>query len=457
HDADHKARVVDILRPIYERSDDWRHIVAVNVERLALATDDGERVSIYRENGRLWEERGKDLAKAFDAVERAFELDPDDGDTRGELDRLGELTKSWDALSNAYEQGIEKADDLNKRELLVSLAKLHDEKRDDPRNALRAYERLSALDETDPDPLEKIDRLAVLLADWPTLVRMLVKRTEQSGDDERAATWRRIGEVQRDMLDDASSAIESYEHAFEIEPEGTFALDRLIELYDAKNDVTRLVELYRKRIELVGEDEPDLKRQLLLETANRYETSLDDRREAITLLGEALTAHPGDDEIMRRLERLYQAEKMWPEMLESLRQRADAAASDEARAQIRKQIGALLAKELDDPRQALDAYREVLKSAFDAEAAAAVREIGEAREDMRLEVVEALEPVLRAADRHEDLVDLLDMRLRVQTDTADRARTLRDIAEVIETKIGDAARAETILVRALSETPADSE
>ncbi len=35
----HKARVVEILRPIYERADDWRHLVAVNGERLALATD----------------------------------------------------------------------------------------------------------------------------------------------------------------------------------------------------------------------------------------------------------------------------------------------------------------------------------------------------------------------------------------------------------------------------------
>lgn len=455
--AEHKARVVDILRPIYERSDDWRHIVSVNQERLAIATDDGEKVSIHRENGRLWEERGKDLAKAFASVRMAFELDPDDGDTRGELDRLGEATKSWDALADSYEHGIEKADDLNKRELLVSLAKLHDERRDDPRSALKAYERLAALDESDPEPLEKIDKLAVLLADWPTLVRVLAKRSEQAGDEERAATWRRIGEVQRDMLDDPSAAIEAYERSFEIEPEGTFALDRLIELYDQKNDVPRLVELYKKRIELAGEDEADLKHQLLLETAQRYETSLGDRREAIQLLGDALAARPGDAEVMQRLERLYAAEKMWPELLDSLRQRADAATNDADRATIRKQIASILAKELDDPRQALDAYREVLTAAFDAEAAAAVRSLGETHEELRLEVVDTLEPVLRAADRHEDLVDLLEMKLGVQTDHADRAQTLRAMADVIEQKIGDAKRAENVLLRALVETPSDDE
>lgn len=453
--SEHKARVVDILRPIYERADDWRHIVGVNVERLALATDDGEKVAIYRETAKLWEERGKDLSRAFEAIVKAFALDPDDGETRGELDRLGELTKSWDALAAAYEHGIERADDLNKRELLVALANLHDQRRDDPRSALRAYERISALDETDPDPLDKIDRLAVLLADWPTLVRVLAKRAEQMGDEDRASAWRRIGEVQRDMLDNTSAAIEGYERALEIEPENAFTVDCLIDLHDAKNDVPRLVELYKRRIELATEEESDLKHTLLLEAANRYETSLSDPREAIALLGEALAARPGDDEVMRRLEKLYASEKMWPELLESLRDRAERAVSDTVRADIRKQIGGLLAKELDDPRQALDAYREVLALGFDEEAAKAVRQLGESHEDLRLEVVETLEPVLRAADKNEELVDVLDMRLRAQTDPRDRARTLRDIAEVAEQKIHDAKRAERMLIRALVETPED--
>ncbi|HEX7663739.1 MAG TPA: hypothetical protein VF407_04485, partial [Polyangiaceae bacterium] len=454
HDEEHKARVVDILRPIYERSDDWRHIISVNVERLAIAQEDGEKVSIHRENGRLWEERGKDPQKAFDAVEKAFEIDPDDGDTRGELDRLAEITKRWDALAQAYEKGIPRADDLNKRELFVALANLHDQKRDDPRSALSAYERLAALDETDVETLEKIDKLAMLLADWPTLVRVLAKRAENAGDEERASTWRRIGETQRDMLDDQNAAIEAYEKAYEIEPEGTLALDRLIELYDAKGDTRRLVELYRKRIDLTAEDETDLKHQLLLEAAHQYETGLSDPREAINLLGEALAAREGDPDVMQRLERLYTSEKMWPELLDSLRARAEAATSDEDRNAIRKRIGQLLAKELDDPRSALDAYREVLATGFDADAASAVRQLGEQREDLRLEIVETLEPVLREGGRNADLVDILEMRFKSQTDPSDRAQTLRDIAEVVEQKLEDVPRAQATLVRALAETPA---
>ena len=55
----------------------------------------------------LWEKRGNDEQQALSALRAAFELDPDDGETRAELERLAEKTSSWDALADAYEHGIE--------------------------------------------------------------------------------------------------------------------------------------------------------------------------------------------------------------------------------------------------------------------------------------------------------------------------------------------------------------
>ena len=54
----------------------------------------------------LWEKRGKDEQQALEALRAAFALDPDDGETRAELERLAEKTSSWDALAAAYEHGI---------------------------------------------------------------------------------------------------------------------------------------------------------------------------------------------------------------------------------------------------------------------------------------------------------------------------------------------------------------
>ncbi|MEO6420657.1 MAG: tetratricopeptide repeat protein, partial [Polyangiaceae bacterium] len=426
----------------------------VNDERLGLTSDVDEKVAILRESARLWEERGKNTNKAFDAVKKGFVLDPDDGDTRGELERLGAVSKRWDDLADAYESAIATTEGIGQRELLGALARLHDAKRDDPRSSLNAWDRLFRLDETDSVPLEAMDSLATLLSDWPTLVRVLAKRAELTpNDEERASTWRRIGEARRDMLEDSAGAIEAYERALELEPDSAFTLDNLIALYEAKNDAPRLVDLYRRRIELCGEDDEGLKYQLLMDAANRYEFGLNDRREAIQLLTEALGVKPADPEVMKRLDVLFTAEKMWPELLENMRHESAAATDAEDKRALRKRIGALLAKELDDPRQALVAYREVLDSGYDEETATAIRELGDARDELRAEAADALEPVLRSASRFGELATVLEMRLRAQTDPAERATTLRAIATVSEASLNDAARAENALLRALAEEP----
>ena len=111
-------------------------------------------------------------------MKEAFTLDPDDGETREELDRLAVATSRWDDLAEAYELGIEKIDGVGRRELLEALALLHDKRRDDPRRALAAWQRLFELDESDPKPLDEMDQLATLLSDWQALVRVLAKRAE---------------------------------------------------------------------------------------------------------------------------------------------------------------------------------------------------------------------------------------------------------------------------------------
>jgi golgin subfamily B member 1 len=456
-DPAHKARVVEMLRPIYERADDWHHLIQVNRERLTLATDSSERVGILRETARLWEERGADAGKAFEAVRDAFVLDPDDGETRGELDRLAASTRRWDELANAYEKGIEHGDAVGKGELLASLAEVHDKKRDDPRSALEAYERLLRIDDADPAPLDAMDTLSTLLSDWTTLVRVLAKKADlPASDGDRAAFWRRIGETRRDMLEDTAGAIDAYERALELEGDNLATLDRIIDLYEQKDDAARLVDLYRRRVELTDPGDADARYALYVRAAACHEVGLGDRREAIALLNEALGVRPGDPKTMLRLDQLYTQERLWPELLENLRLQAGAAESDESRRRLKKRIGNLLAKDLEDPRQALDAYREVLDGGPDDEVIRAIRDIGETREELRAEAADALEPILRTIGRHADLAEVYEMRLRAQSDPHERARTLRAIAEVVEGEIKDPARAEEALLRALGEEPDDA-
>lgn len=460
-DDEHKARVVEILRPLYERADDWRRIVQINEEQLRLATDPVEKVSILRSTATLWETRGNDELCAFSSIGTAFDLMPEDGETRAELERLADMLGAWEELSGHYERGIAStSDDVTKRELLVALAKIYDSRIDDPRRALDAYSRLSELDPTDPEPLESMDTLAVLLADWPTLISVLEKKSQIASDDENAGIWRRIAETKMDMLDDQNGAIAAYERALELNPDSPTTVDALIALYEPRNEARRLVELYQRRVELTDPTDPDdqeLRYQLNLSAAARFEKDLSDPREAINVLCLALEAKPGDNAVLVALERLYRSEKMWDDLLANLKQQAAAAETREVRVKLRTAIGDLFAGELASPSDAIAEYRLVLDDdPANEHAIDAVRKIGESNDELRQDAADVLEPVLRGAGRYEDLVAALELRLRAQSDAAERAKTLRAIATVEDEQRKRPEGAEGALLRALDDTPDDA-
>lgn len=456
-DEQYKARVVEILLPLYERSDDWRDLIRINEQRLSLATDSGEKVAVLCEIAKLSEARAGDTAAAFAAIRKAFALDPESAEVRADLDRLAEALGAWEQLAESYEGAIASAETHVKRELLGALAKVHDQHRDDPRSALGAYDRLSALDESDPEPLDAMDQLAMMLSDWATVVRVLAKKAELAANDEdRASLHGRIGEAKRDMLDDAAGAIAAYEHALELDPESVFTVDCLIDLYESRTDVKRLVELYRRRVELAGEDDGDLKYDLLGKIADAQEKSLGSRRDAIEALREALSVRPADKAVLARLDRLFREEELWPDLLENLRLSAASAETPEERVALRRAMGDLYREKLDDPQEALACYRQVLDEApGDDGAIAAARAIGESREELRAETADILDPVLRLSGRWDDLVAVLELRLRAQTEPQSRAQTLRNLALVEELNRNSAEAAAKALLRALAEVPDD--
>jgi tetratricopeptide (TPR) repeat protein len=450
-----KERVVEILRPLYQQADDWRRLVQLNEDRYALATQ-SDKVAVLRETAELWEQRGGEKPRARRAYLMALRLDPEDGSVRAEYERLVSETKAWDELAKAYDEILAGQPDLaSAREYYAVQARVHDKERDDPRSALSAYDKLYQTDTADAAPLDAMERLAILLSDWPTLVRVLAAKAEVVLDDEeRASLLRRMGEVKRDLLDDREGAIQAYTRASELDPSSAFTVDNLIELYESAGNSERLVELYERRVELAGDDEGELKHAILVAAAKVYEDKLSDRQHAIDALTRALQAKPGDRAVLGSLDRLYRAEALWSELLDNQRTEVALAETPAERAALRKAMGHVLSEKLSSFEDALEAYRSALdETPDDREAASAVLTLGQDHEELRRTVAEILVPVFKAGERWQELVDLLELRLSVESDPQERTQTLWSISETLETKLGRVSEAEAALLRGLAERP----
>ncbi len=144
---DQRQRVVDILRPIYESLDDWRrpdHPHRGIASRFRMRSKRSRCCARRRSSGNaagaISRERGARTRRLSCSI-------PEDPGARADYERLTEATNEWDKLAETYDAVLREHADLNsKRELLGTLARVHNEKRDDPRRALAAY----GLDSTKP-------------------------------------------------------------------------------------------------------------------------------------------------------------------------------------------------------------------------------------------------------------------------------------------------------------------
>ncbi|MEZ4391246.1 MAG: tetratricopeptide repeat protein [Polyangiales bacterium] len=452
-----RLTVVEILEPIYRDLDDWnRLIVALNI-RTAASTDLPERTQLLREVGSLRETRAKDVKGAFSAYAQAFTEDAGDGEAREALERLAAEHNLWDDLVRAYETAVAASDDVAIRaDLLRAIAQTHDQRRDDPRSAIDAYNRLFALDDSQVDVLDLLEGLHVLLSDWQGHIDVLELKAARTLDDEhKKFLLHTIGDSQRDMLSNLDGAIDAFRRALETDPTDIVALDALDGLYSQRGDARALSEVLGQRLDI--ETDPEIRCQTALRLGSLWETELGSVERAVDAYRRALDDAPTDAAAIASLERLYTRQEAWDELLDNLRLQVSVAEDAAARVALQLRVGDLLAQKLSEPDAALDAYRDVLDASPDSEAAiAAVKAL--AREDaQRQTAVEILEPIFRASGRSNDLVEVLELKLEAVSDPMQRLVELRGLALVHEDGRSDAASAFETYRRALHEDPADRE
>ncbi len=451
-----RARVVDVLRPLYESADEWQKLIRLNEDRFELAEAVADKVSVLRETATLYELRGHDPERARQAYSFAMEADPEDSSIRTEFERLTAVTNQWEELRSTYEKLLQSRPDLLcKRDIIALLAQTCDQRLDDARRALALYWMLYELEPGDLQVIEQLERLATLLSDWATLVKALIEKTELlTSDDERASCWRQIGEARRDMLEDRDGAIVAYERALELDPASAFTVDCLIELLEQTGGYERMVELLVRRMELCDDSAVDEKFELLVRAGDVTTQSIKEPARATDLFVRALLLRSSDMSLLGKLEGLYSQQRQWPELLENLRSQCELCNDPAARGRLRYRIGNLLANELSNYEEALDTYRQVFDDIrSDDVTIQALMSIATGREELRPAVAGILLPVLEAASGFDKVVEVLELRLTSEHDSIQRCQTLRTIAEVQETKLANPRGALDSLLRAVTERP----
>ena len=328
-----------------------------------------------------------DSAKAYSAVRRIFEIDPEDQAVRERLVQLAELVgKLPEVAESAHQILATSVPPLLRQELLLLVADVEERQ---PERLSQAEAALREVLELDPLHVGAYRSLCRMCKDgerWGALRDLIAGREGHLPDTrQRIELLWQIIEIDDGLLYERAHATATLRRIIELDPADIKAY-RILERHYAKDEKwTELDELLQAELSLVARSEiADLK----LRRAELALLHFDDAPGALDFATEALDLAPTHAQAVPLLERalavasvrhraaamldsLYAATSKWSRLTEILDVEREAATEAEAIALLARKAE-LQEKKLDAPAQAFATWRSVLE--LDAHHARALAE-----------------------------------------------------------------------------------
>ncbi|MCB9541773.1 MAG: tetratricopeptide repeat protein [Myxococcales bacterium] len=459
-DADNRDALAHLDR-LYEQMGQPIELLEILERERELAAGDAEKNRFEYRMGVLQRDHIGDLQRAVECFRAVIARDPEHHDARAALEGLlaepevrlaaarilvplYEKDAAWRALRDTLRLTLEDLDGpIEQVETLRRVALIEEDHLDEADAAFNSLAEAYRLSEADAGLEAELERLAAFLGDHAALADLLADVVALAPD--RAVDIHlKIAIVADAHLDDAGRAIGEYRNVLALEPDNRRALDALEALYARTGAHIELVEILERKAELA--DALPARKALLERIAAIQEDVLQDADQAIETWRRLMHEDERDAAALDNLERLYRATERWVELSTLYEHRMSIVEDDATLAEFEYRLGRVSETRLGEGERALELYRQVLDrvpshpgtrqalaALFADEQAAMTAGVD------RLAVAAILEPLYRAEEDHRALVPVLEaQQAGMYADPIDRAKLLREIARLEETKLGDA-------------------
>ncbi|MGE3459356.1 MAG: tetratricopeptide repeat protein [Kofleriaceae bacterium] len=459
-----RERIAEILEPVYREQDWWQKLVVILDAKLDYITNPYDQIGPLHEIAKIHEERGGALDLALKALARAWRVDVADEESLAKLLSLAHRLGAWDETVMTVEAGATSAENPDlAASLWARAAEIHESEREDLHRAITAWRKVEQARPDDLVALAALDRLLALVGNVDELVKVIARRAELTEDaGVRLVLLHRVAALYDEVLGDRIAAIAAYRNVLGVDDTDLAALDGLeklhqqaLEIGGSETDARELVNTLERKIELT----PELAaRQELRYAAAKVYERLADVYQAIGQLTAALDDDQSAQRALIELDRIYTAQKMWPELLDILDRRALIAAATLERADLGYRAARLVEVQQADPTAAIPRYGAVLQMVpAHTEARAALEALV-----LQDEHVAGASPILERIARLErdvgGLIRVYERRISAPSqDPSARRADWTALAEVYETLANQPDAAFGVWSRAIGEDPSDSE
>jgi golgin subfamily B member 1 len=452
-EEDQRERISGILEPVYRDTDEWKKLIVILQTKVEYIHNPAEKAAVWKEVAALHYKRGQNYLLSFQSLGEAFRADPSDRLVLEEIAKLAEKIEEWDVFATMLSEVVEEIYDLEiRREVLQLLGATYDQRLDIPRKAIESYRGVLEIDESDNDALSALEGLYNLVGDWDGLVGVLDAKANFADDPlERAEILRTKASIHEDLMSSPEDAIEAYRQAMDADPISTITMDALERLYEEGQNWHELVEIRRQRVEVT--EDTDQRLEILRSIADVLENKIDDSMDAISVWRDVLDEASEDSAAILALDRLFTKESLFVELLENLELQRTLAKDQALRVDICNRIGQIQEREMGNMEGAIESYRDVLlEQPTHKGAIEALTRLAE-HESVREQAIEVLEPIHREAERYEELVAIIELKMEIIGDAPQRLEELVGLAKLHESGRSDPKAAFDVYARALAEDP----
>jgi len=390
--------------------------------------DHGSAIDCYEE---VLRERDGD-ADALAALERQLAQ----GDHRLRvaliLQPVYEAHHALDKLVGVLEVKLEfEADPPERAKMLRRIAGIEDE-RGRPQSAFDALVRAFREEPASREIVAGLERLAGSLGRHAEMVRVLAAGVEEVYDAVLAGEIHgRIATVAEEQLQDLDLAIDAWQKRLAHNASDAASLDALDRLLGVTERFEEQIEILERKVQ--RRDDLDERKDLLRRIAALQETQLGRPDMAIQTWKSLLVFDESDAGALDALERMYEASAQWIELVWIYQRKMEAVTDPAGTRELRIAIARVYAEQLDDPFEAIGAYKAVLEVApDDRQALAALDQLCE-RERVPSDLLEVLEAETRiaATDAEKDEFEIRAARLLLG-ELEDPHRAIGKLGAVLE-------------------------
>ena len=366
------------LDSLYTSQQRWADL-ADNLEaRLEIEDDEQVRLELMLRLAKVREEQMGDVEGAVDGYRQILERDPLNEPAMSALERLAgdpnyelmiaEILEplyrdqgNYESLIAVYEIQERREQDVHTRVgLLHQIALLYEDAASDANAAFETYCRALAVEPSNEETIQALDRLARATSRYEDLATNLQQLGEQQEDSEIACQLlaRAAGVCEHD-LGNAQRAIELYRKILAIEPTNLAAAEALQGLFQATSRFDETSLILQKKAAIL--DDPQEQKEALYQAATIEQDVLARPEQAIAVYHQVLEIDAEDIRSIDALIELYLQAEQWQQLLEVQAKKADLVFEPEAKKVILYQMGSVYESELQDLERAIDTYQRVLE------------------------------------------------------------------------------------------------